>query len=102
MVELTQIQQTLIEQLKGANRFFVAEYNIKAILSIDNGLRLHTRNNGRVVNIDITYNHGKDLYGIRAYSVNGFKVKTEKIADFPDVYFDQLHERIRKILFKEF
>lgn len=101
MVELTQIQYTLLEQLKGINRLFMSEYNVKAILTIDNGLRLHTKNNGKVVNIDITYDYGRDLYDIKAYSVNSLKAKTGRIADFTEVFFDQLHERIREILFKE-
>ena len=101
MVELTQLQQTLLEQLKISNRYFTIDYNVKAIITIDNGLRLHTRKNNRVVNIDITYNYGKDLYEIKAYSVNGLKAITEQIASYNDVYFDQLHSIIRKILFKE-
>jgi len=101
MTRLTQVQQKLLNQLKETNSFFRIEYNIKAILAIDNGLRLHTRNKGRVVNIDITYDSGKDLYRIKAYPVNGLKAKVEQIADFTDVYFDQLHERIREILFRE-
>lgn len=100
MVELTQVQQILIEQLKEINRFFAVEYNVKAILAIDNGLRLHTKDNGRTVNIDITYNSSRDLYEIKAFSVNGLRAVTVQIADYSDVYFDQLHERIREILFK--
>lgn len=101
MTELTQVQHTLIEQLKGMNRFFISDYNIKMILAIDNGLRLHTRTNGRVVNIDITYDGGKDQYDIKAWAVDGRKAETEQIADFSGVYFDQLHDRLRNILFKE-
>ena len=101
MIELTEVQQTLIEQLKEMNRFFISEYNVKTILAIDNGLRLHTKNNGRVVNIDITYDYGNDLYDIKAYSVNSLKAECKQIADFTGIFFDQLHELIRGILFKE-
>ena len=101
MVELTEVQQTLLEQLRGLNMFFISECNVKTILAIDNGLRLHTKNNGRVVNIDITYDYGNDLYDIKAYSVNSLKAECEQIADFTGVFFDQLHELIREILFKE-
>ena len=101
MVELTEVQNTLIDQLKEMNQFFIVDYNIKAILTINNGLRLHTKTNGIVINIDITYDYNSDLYSIKAYSVNSRKVEVKQIADFSDVFFDQLHELIRGILFKE-
>lgn len=100
MVELTEVQQTLLEQLKGTNRFFIIEYNVKTILTIDNGLRLHTKNNRTVINIDIIYNNGSDLYIIKAYKVNGLKAECKEIANYEDIFFDQLHELIRSILFK--
>ena len=99
MVELTETQETLVNQLKRMNRFFISEYGIKIILTIDNGLRLHTKNNGKVINIDITYNYGQDLYEIKAYKINSFKAECEQIADYEGVFFDQLHEIIRGILF---
>jgi len=101
MVELTEVQQILIEQLKERNQFFIVEYHIKTILTIDNGLRLYTKNNGRVINIDITYDSDNDLYDIKAYSVNSLKAECDQIAVFTGVFFDQLHERIRGILFRE-
>lgn len=101
MVELTETQQTLLDQLKGFNRFFIVEYGIKTILTIDNGLRLHTKNNGKTVNIDIVYNYGPDLYEIKAYRINSLKAECEQIAGYESVFFDQLDDLIRDILFKE-
>ena len=99
MIELTGTQQSLLDQLKGMNRLFITEYNIKTILTIDNGLRLCTRNNGTVVNIDITYNYGQDLYKIEAYKINSLKAECKQIANYEGVFFDQLHKLIRGILF---
>ena len=97
--DLTEVQLNLLDQLKGMHSFFIYEYSIKTILTIDNGLRLCTRNNGTVINIDITYNYGKDLYEIKAYKINGFKAECKEIANYSDVFSDQLHEFIRGILF---
>lgn len=97
MVELTETQETLLNQLKSP--FFRGEYNIKAILTIHDGLRLHTKRYSKVINIDITYNYGKDLYEIKAYRVNSLKAECEQIANHEDVYFYQLHEIIRGVLF---
>ena len=99
MVKLTETQQSLLDQLKGMNRLFVIEYNIKTILTIDNGLRLCTKNNGNVVNIDITYDYGQDLYKIKAYKINSLKAECKQIANYEGVFFDQLHELVREVLF---
>lgn len=97
--DLTEVQINLLDQLRGMNRLFIAEYGIKTILTIDNGLRLCTKNNGKVVNIDITYNYGQDLYSMKAYKINGLKAECKEMADYEGVFFDQLHELIRGVLF---
>lgn len=95
---LSEVNQTLMDQLRTLNPFFIAEYNIKCVIQInDNKVRLHSRNRGKVVNIDIAYNEGLDLYEIQAYRVNGLSVTCEQIKDVKEVYFDQLHDIIRGI-----
>jgi hypothetical protein len=101
MIELTKIQKTLFTQLRVTNRYFEGEYNIKAVLAITDGLRLHTKNNGKTINIDIIYDYGMDLYKIKAYTINKYNTTFDKIAEFEDVFFDQLHEIIRSILFRK-
>ena len=98
--EASQVQETLIEQLHGLNPLFVGEYGVKAILAIEDGygLRLHTRNRGKVINIDIIYRPCPDLYDIKAYKVDGLKITCEQIVDKTGIFFDQLHDVIRSIL----
>jgi len=102
--KLSLVQQTLLEQLKALNPFYIAEYGVKAILNDvpdkpkGMGLRLHTRNNGQVVNIDITYRPVPDVYDIEAWRIKEHGLKVDRIAHFTEVYFDQLHDLIRDIL----
>jgi len=97
---MSQVQETLLEQLHGLNPLFMAEYGVDTILTIEDGygLRLHTRNRGKVVNIDIIYRLGPDLYDIKAYRVDGLKAECEQIADKTEIFFDQLHDVIRNVL----
>jgi hypothetical protein len=39
------------------------------------GIQLHIRRSGKVINVRILYNRGTDEYDIRAYSVKGVEVK---------------------------
>lgn len=98
MVQLTEVQKNLFDQLRIQRPFFKIEYNIKTFLTIKNGLRLHTRNRNKIINIDIIYNNGLDLYEITAYKINGVKCKI--IAEYREVYFDKLHDLIQDIIFK--
>jgi hypothetical protein len=93
---LTDIQETLLSQLTNLNPLFTAEYNVKTIIGIDEGLRLHTKQNKHTVNIDIIYDCGQDLYIIKGYRVNG--VDFSEIATIENVYFDQLHDIIKEII----
>ena len=97
---MSQVQETLLEQLYGLNPLFMAKYGVDTILAIEDGygLRLHTRNKGRVINIDIIYRLGSDLYDIKAYKVDGLKITCEQIADETQIFFDQLHDVIRNVL----
>lgn len=96
---LSEVNQTLINQLRALDPFFITKYNIKCVVQInDNKVRLHSRNRGKVINIDITYNEGLDLYEIQAYRVNGLEANCEQIKDIKEVYVDQLHDIIKEVL----
>ncbi len=97
---LSDINQTLVNQLRSTNPFFVSEYSITCVIQLkENSLRLHSRNRGKVINIDITYNTTWDLYDIKAYLIRGTDCKP--LPSFEGVYFDQLHDIIKEILFKK-
>jgi len=97
----TTIQKTIVQQLNASNPFFVGLYNVKALLALEDGrtVRLHTRHkNGLVINIDITYDAGADLYNIKAYKIHG--LNTQEIFNQEGFYFDQLDETIHRLLNK--
>ncbi|MHA1723105.1 MAG: hypothetical protein ACTSXW_08520 [Candidatus Baldrarchaeia archaeon] len=92
------IQAEILAQLYAFNPLWIHEYNVKAVLNIADGygVRLHTRQNRRVINIDIVYSVGHDLYNVTAYEIKG--VEAEEIAKHEMIYFFQLHDVIREIL----
>lgn len=77
-------------------------YNVKAILPLEDGrtLRLHTRHRGDlVINIDITYDNGADLYNIKADKITKH-LNVQEIFNEKGFYWDQLDETIHKLLNK--
>lgn len=102
-VRLSRVQQTLLDQLRGLNPLFIGDYGIKAILTIANGMgvRLHSRNRGKVINFDIVYDRGQDLYDLKAFRVNELKASTGEIDSWEGAYVEDLHPFIRRVLDKE-
>jgi len=92
------VQAEILAQLYALNPLWMYEYNVNAVLNIADGygVRLHTRQNRRVINIDIVYSVGQDLYEVTAYEIKG--VEAEEIAKHEMIYFFQLHDVIREIL----
>jgi hypothetical protein len=98
----TLYQKTIIEQLQTLNPWFMQLYNVKAILPLEDGrtLRLHTRHRGDlVINIDITYDNGADLYNIKADKITEH-LNVQEIFNEKGFYWDQLDETIHKLLNK--
>ena len=99
----TLYQKTIAEQLQALNPWFQTLYNIKALLALEDGrtLRLHTRNQGGlIINIDITYDNGADLYNIKADKIKNNGLDAEEIFNEKGFYADQLDETIHKLLNK--
>ncbi len=96
----TQIQQTIIQQLKALNPYFERLYGVKAILWRDDGrtVRLHTQNNNITINIDITYHRIPDAYEINAYKIEGIEAKP--LTCIKEVLFPSLDETIHQLLNK--
>ena len=97
-VKLNQVQKTLIQQLQAQNPLFMAEFSItNIVLMSENTIRLCSR--GReIVNIDITYNRGSDLYDIKAYRLRNHGLEVKTIYDEQGFFWDQLNEAIKTIL----
>ena len=97
-VNLNQVQKTLIQQLQAQNPLFMAKFCITDIVLMnENTIRLHSR--GReIVNIDITYNHGSDLYDIKAYRLRNHGLDVKPIYGEQGFFWDQLNQAIKAIL----
>lgn len=95
----TNIQKTIVEQLSMFNPLFLIDYSIKAILWNDDGrsVRFHVRKKRKIINIDVIYDAGSDLYNIKAYKVEGLDCK--EIFNGKGFYFDQLDEIFSSIVY---
>lgn len=61
-------------------------------------LRLHFKKNGKVTNIDFTYDEGADLYNVKAYKLNNKTLEADVIYDHKGIFFDQFADVIGEIL----
>ena len=99
----TDIQAEILAQLYYLNPLWVYDYGVKQILGIAEGygVRLHVRTS-RVINIDIIYNATSDLYDVKAFLVSMSKneIDVEEIAEYSDVFFEDLDTVIKQIINK--
>jgi len=95
----TDIQAEILAELTALNPLWIHAYDIEAILNIADGygIRLHHRSH-RIINIDIIYRPVPDAYEIKAYKITNHGLDAEEIANYEDVYFPELEERIKDIL----
>lgn len=79
---MSQVVQEIANQL----RFQGVKLRNKTLIKVDNNT---LRVSGKLQNVDIKYNQGKDLYDVKVHKINNktLKVKTCKSKD---VYFDDL------------
>jgi hypothetical protein len=96
----TDIQAEILAELTALNPLWIHAYDIKAILNIAEGygVRLHHRSRGRIINIDIIYKPVPDAYEVKAYKITNNGLDEKLIANYQDVYFPELEERIKDIL----
>lgn len=99
----TDIQAEILAQLYYLNPLWTYNYNVKKIVGIAEGygIRLHIRSN-RVINIDIIYNATSDLYDVKAFLVSMSKneIDVKEIAEYSDVFFEDLDTVIKQIINK--
>jgi hypothetical protein len=103
MNKIGEVGKTILEQLKAENPLFRSDYGVKAILLLedDSGIRLHTKNGRKVINIDIKYDSGSDLYQVEFHKQKGKYGLTWETKTLDGVFFDQLNRLIQKELSKE-
>jgi len=97
-VNPNQVQKTIIQQLQAQNPLFMADFTITDIvLMSENTIRLHSRGE-EIVNIDITYNCGSDLYDVKAYRLRNHGLDVKLIYDRNGFFWDQLNQAIDSII----
>ncbi len=97
---ISEVVQTIADQLKQLNPLFQVEFNIKSLIAMsDDRLRLHSRHRGGVVvNIDIQYDRGADLYNIEAYKLTKSALNCEEVFSGSGFFAEQLDETLNEIL----
>ena len=92
--EVSQIQATIVNQLKSQNIDFISHWNVKAIFGINEdgkeGIQISTNNHGRVVNYQILYNSGSDTYEVKAFKMDPKTLDVQEVYRNDDIHWDNL------------
>ena len=86
-----EVQATILIQLTALNKNWLKDFNVGAVIKINNGIRLKILRK-YIITTDIVYNVGLDLYDIIFY------VGDQEVRRLERVYWDQLIEEISKTL----
>jgi hypothetical protein len=86
-----EVQATILTQLTYLNKNWLKDFNVGAVIKINNGIRLKILRK-YIITTDIVYNVGLDLYDIIFY------VGDQEVRRLERVYWDQLIEEISKTL----
>jgi hypothetical protein len=89
----------IAEQLREMNPFYIARYNIKHLIKVDeNTLRLDVRGRGKNIRkVDIKYNRPLDVYDVTAYELKR-DASVWKIYETDGVYWDMLPDILDRIV----
>ena len=87
-----EVQATILTQLTYLNKNWLKDFNVGAVIKINNGIRLKILLGKYIITTDIVYNVGLDLYDIIFY------VGNQEVRRLEMVYWDQLVEEISKTL----
>jgi hypothetical protein len=105
VVKLSQVQRTMLEQLKAMDPLFMGSLGVRTILvDGENKLRFHTKHEGGIfVNVDWEYLPGPDLYKLsfhRGHALHPDELRTITVEDvlWEDVY-DTIREKIHEVLY---
>ena len=69
----SEVQATMIQQLNALHPYWRGEFGVEMIVKDgEETLRLPFKIGRHRVNVDLTYDHGEDLYNVRAVDVDRF------------------------------
>ena len=95
---ISEVVKTIGEQLTALNPLFQAEFDVKELIAMnENTLRLHSRSKRGIINVDISYNHGSDLYDIKAYRLTNHGLDAETIFNNTDIFAESLDTALDEI-----
>ena len=116
MVQLSEIQETMIGQIKSLNPLYRFEYGIKQIVKVkEDTLRFCLRVGRKKINFDITLDTDQDLYNVKAYDIDKLEkdlfksndlrpesydrfVKASTVLEGDGFFWDQLDDLMRQSL----
>ena len=96
---MSNVIDTIMKHLRcqGLDKLTLTGLGLRMLVKMDdNNLRLHFKARKGVINIDIHYDQGLDLYVVKAHKLNPqtLDVKTRESGE---VYFDQFAELFREV-----
>jgi len=92
------VQRTILDQLRALNPFYLADYEIKDIVTIgENTVRLCMRGREHV-NADITFDRGQDLYNVSAHRLRNHGLDLKKIYEIEGIFWEQLDETLKLVV----
>ena len=96
---LSDVHKNILITLTEYDPIFKDSLGIKGIyIKDENTLWLHTKNNKTVVNIEISYDSGNDLYVVRFHKLkDNFDVETR---EFTHIFFNELYDLLREQISK--
>jgi len=96
---LSDVHKSILITLTEYDPIFKDSLGIKGIyIKDENTLWLHTKNNKTVVNIEISYDSGNDLYIVRFHKLKeNFDVETK---EFTHIFFNELYDLLREQISK--
>jgi len=96
---LSDVHKAILETLIEYDPLFKDSLGIKGIyIKNENTLWLHTKNNKTIVNIEISYDSGNDLYIVRFHKLkDNFDIETK---EFTHIFFNELYDLLREQISK--
>lgn len=87
--KMNEIVKTIIDQLGGA-RLLRLLLGTRQVIFNDHGIHFDIHGCAKINRVQINYDAGMDLYKIKFLHVSGCKASLNLVAEYNDIYADQL------------
>ena len=92
--KMNEIVKTIIDQLGGAGLLRLM-LGTRQLIFNDHGIRFDIHGCSKINRVQIDYDAGMDLYKMKFFHVSGRKASLNLIAEYDEVYADQLCDMIK-------